>query len=62
MSLWGHVGGVIGGLLWGFTRQGLGKSRQVDVLAGSVSIALIVYVLARAAIWFMTHLSFIQSI
>ena len=62
VSLWGHVGGVIGGLLWGFTRQGLGKSRQVDVLAGSVSIALIVYVLARAAIWFMTHLSFIQSI
>ena len=31
VSLWGHVGGALGGLLWGFARQGLPADRRIDV-------------------------------
>src|SRR5690625_116252 len=48
VSLWGHVGGVVGGLLWGFMRQGLPSSRGVDAFAGAAALALLVVALARA--------------
>jgi rhomboid protease GluP len=43
VSLWGHVGGVVGGVLWGFVRQGLPRDSRVDVVAGvlaAVALAL----------------------
>ncbi len=48
VSLWGHVGGIVGGLLWGFIRQGLPEGKDIDTLAGSVSIALMVYAVFMA--------------
>ncbi len=41
VSLWGHLGGVVGGLLWGFVRQGIPKGRRIDVGAGIASILLL---------------------
>lgn len=41
VSLWGHVGGVVGGLLWGFARQGLPAWRRTGQVAGLVSIAVL---------------------
>ncbi len=38
VSLWGHVGGVIGGMLWGFARQGLPPGRRISEIAGMVAI------------------------
>ena len=38
VSLWGHIGGLVGGLLWGFARQGLPNTRQLDLIAGGVSV------------------------
>ena len=55
VSLWGHVGGVIGGMLWGFVRQGLPKNKQLDWLIGGISIGLMIYVLIAAANWFIRH-------
>lgn len=37
VSLWGHVGGVVGGLLWGFVRQGLPAAPGVGRTAGAVA-------------------------
>jgi len=42
VSLWGHVGGVVGGMLWGFVRQGLPAWRLTGPVAGAVSIALLI--------------------
>lgn len=50
VSLWGHVGGIVGGLLWGFIRQGLPPSRQLDDAVGVASVALMGYALLRAAL------------
>lgn len=47
VSLWGHVGGALGGLLWGFARQGLPADRRVDVLAGVASALVLVVALAQ---------------
>ena len=41
VSLWGHVGGVVGGLLYGFARQGLPSSPKVSQALGSVSVGLL---------------------
>lgn len=41
VSLWGHVGGVVGGLLWGFARQGLPAGRRVSDVAGGVAVGLL---------------------
>ncbi len=49
VSLWGHVGGIIGGLLWGFVRQGLPERKNIDVLVGSFSIVLMAYAVFMAA-------------
>ncbi len=55
VSLWGHVGGLIGGLLWGFIRQGLPKTRQVDLFSGVLGIALIAYALYGSLSWLFRY-------
>ncbi len=49
VSFWGHTGGIVGGLLWGFIRQGLPKNKRIDWFVGGVSIAFIIYALLQAA-------------
>ena len=39
VSLWGHVGGVVGGLLYGFVRQGLPAWPRAGTVFGLVSVA-----------------------
>jgi membrane associated rhomboid family serine protease len=48
VSLWGHVGGVLGGLLWGFLRQGVGDREALLSFAAAASLALLLVALARA--------------
>ncbi|MDZ7799947.1 MAG: rhomboid family intramembrane serine protease [Trueperaceae bacterium] len=48
VSLWGHVGGVVGGFLWGFVRQGLPGGRRIDDAAGGASILAMVAAVALA--------------
>jgi rhomboid protease GluP len=38
VSLWGHVGGVVGGMLWAFVRQGLPADRRVSTGAGVIAV------------------------
>lgn len=61
VSLWGHVGGVIGGMLWGFVRQGLPKTKQLDYAFGGLSIGLIIYVLYAAFTWAVQHQSYLTQ-
>lgn len=49
VSLWGHAGGIVGGLLWGFARQGLPGTRLVDRLGGAAGAALLAVAAASAA-------------
>ena len=56
VSLWGHAGGLVGGLLWGFVRQGLPVSRRIDWVVGVTSVALIVYALVNAGSWAVRYL------
>lgn len=51
VSLWGHIGGLVGGLLWGFARQGLPKLPRLDLWAGLISLALLGYALVGALEW-----------
>ena len=55
VSLWGHVGGLVGGLLWGFIRQGLPETRQVDLIAGVLSLTLIAYALYGSVSWLFRY-------
>ncbi len=55
VSLWGHVGGVAGGFLWGFARPLLPRSSTVDLAAGLLSIGLMVYALAQGAGLFVRY-------
>jgi rhomboid protease GluP len=48
VSLWGHVGGALGGLLWGLLLQRLSPSRALTALAGAVSLALLLVALTQA--------------
>lgn len=48
VSLWGHVGGVVGGMLWGFMRQGLPGARAIDSLAAATGLALLLVALYQA--------------
>ena len=48
VSLWGHVGGVVGGLLWGFARQGLPATPRVGGIAGGVAVAMLAVSAAAA--------------
>ena len=47
VSLWGHVGGVVGGMLWGFVRQGLPRVRTIDLFAGGVALGITLYAVAE---------------
>jgi rhomboid protease GluP len=38
VSLWGHVGGVVGGALWGFVRQGVPTGWRFEVVAAVVAL------------------------
>lgn len=51
VSLWGHIGGLVGGALWGFVRQGSPKTKQIDLIAGGVSVGLMIYAVTEAALW-----------
>lgn len=55
ISLWGHVGGLVGGLLWGFLRQGLPRTPRVDLAAGAVSVLLLAYALFGALSWLFRY-------
>lgn len=47
VSLWGHVGGVVGGMLWGFMRQGLPRIRTIDLFAGGVALGVMGFALVE---------------
>ena len=55
VSLWGHIGGLVGGLLWGFARQGLPNTRQLDLIAGGVSVGLMIYAVTEAGLWLVRY-------
>ncbi|MEM6431113.1 MAG: rhomboid family intramembrane serine protease [Deinococcota bacterium] len=55
VSLWGHLGGIVGGFLWGFIRQGLPASKRVDQLAAGVAIGIMGYALLEAGGWLMRY-------
>lgn len=55
VSLWGHIGGVVGGLLWGFVRQGLPSSALLDRLLGSVASLLLCAAVAAMVMMFINH-------
>lgn len=48
VSLWGHAGGVVGGLVWGLVRQRLPADRRVAGAAGALGILLMAAALASA--------------
>jgi membrane associated rhomboid family serine protease len=50
VSLWGHAGGVVGGLLWGFMRQGLPADRRVDTVVGVAGVAVMVVAVVSALV------------
>lgn len=50
VSLLGHLGGVIGGLLWGFLRQGLPAARGIDAFAGAAALAFLLVAAGHAAV------------
>jgi membrane associated rhomboid family serine protease len=47
VSLWGHVGGVIGGLLYGFARQGLPAQRRIPRFAGLIGTTVMAVALGN---------------
>lgn len=55
VSFWGHTGGIIGGLLWGFIRQGLPQGKRIDWFIGGISIGLISYTLLSVVNYFFTY-------
>lgn len=55
VSFWGHTGGIVGGLLWGFLRQGLPQNKRIDLFAGGISIAFIIYALVSAGDVFVRY-------
>lgn len=50
VSLWGHAGGVVGGLLWGFLRQGLPPDRRIGRAAGALGVVLMGVALVTAIV------------
>ena len=55
VSLWGHVGGLVGGLLWGFIRQGLPQTPRIDLGVGVVSLVLLGYALFGSVGWLLRY-------
>jgi membrane associated rhomboid family serine protease len=56
ISLWGHVGGLVGGLLWGFVRQGLPASASFDRAVGTLSVAALAWAALMAGQWLVRYL------
>jgi membrane associated rhomboid family serine protease len=48
VSWWGHLGGVLGGALWGFARLGLPPARGIDVVAGGAAALALAWALGQA--------------
>ena len=57
VSLWGHLGGIVGGLLWGFMRQGLPAQVRFDRLAAAISVSAMASSLLFVAQWFLRYRS-----
>jgi rhomboid protease GluP len=55
VSLWGHAGGILGGLFWGFLRQALGSTPGVDRIAGALSLLVMLYALVMVAQWLVRY-------
>lgn len=55
VSFWGHTGGIIGGMLWGFIRQGLPTYKQIDWFVGGLSIGLIAYTFVSVVSYFLRY-------
>ena len=55
VSLWGHVGGVVGGLLYGFVRQGLPAWPRAGTVFGLVGIAALAAALTQV-LWVVAAL------
>lgn len=56
VSLWGHAGGVVGGMLWGFVRQGLPADRRIGSAAGVIGALAMVVALVTAVLTSVTAL------
>jgi membrane associated rhomboid family serine protease len=48
VSWWGHLGGLLGGALWGFARLGLPRSRTIDLAAGVVAAFALAWAAGQA--------------
>lgn len=48
VSWWGHLGGLLGGLAWGFARQGLPANRRLDALLGGAAALALAWALGQA--------------
>jgi len=48
VSWWGHVGGVLGGALWGFARQGMPGDRRIDAVLGGAGALALAWALGQA--------------
>jgi len=57
VSLWGHLGGIVGGFLWGFARQGFPRDKRIDQVAAGIAIGLMGYSLVEAGRWLAQHAS-----
>lgn len=57
VSLWGHLGGIVGGFLWGFMRQGLPKDKRIDQIAAGIAMGVMGYALVEVGRWLAQHAS-----
>lgn len=48
VSWWGHLGGVLGGMLWGFVRLGLPSDRRFDLIAGVAAALALAWAAGQA--------------
>ncbi|MEZ4607756.1 MAG: rhomboid family intramembrane serine protease [Deinococcales bacterium] len=62
VSLWGHVGGILGGLLWGFMRQGLPQDKNIDLGVGLISLGLTGYVLVMMVLFYQRYHGIFQQL
>lgn len=56
VSLWAHVGGVLGGAAWGLLRRGLFRGRGTGTVVGVFGLLLLVYALLEVGIFVFRHL------
>ena len=56
VSLWAHVGGVLGGAAWGLLRRGLLRGRGTGTVVGVFGLLLLAYALLEVGIFVFRHL------